>query len=63
LAVMTCFQISLPTHNWDRAFFMGVFRIDAAAKGGGQLKERTEKGAPQERGARVEWRDDPRVRR
>ncbi|WP_439832605.1 hypothetical protein, partial [Aeromonas caviae] len=23
LAVMTYFQISLPTHNWDSAFFYG----------------------------------------
>lgn len=25
LAVMTYFQISLPTHNWDSAFYMGPF--------------------------------------
>ncbi len=24
LAVMTYFQISLPTHNWDSAFFMAA---------------------------------------
>ncbi|WP_323889735.1 hypothetical protein, partial [Aeromonas caviae] len=31
LAVMTYFQISLPTHNWDSAFFLAVPLWCAAA--------------------------------
>ena len=30
LAVMTYFQISLPTHNWDSALLLGLERHDAA---------------------------------
>ncbi len=35
LAVMTYFQISLPTHNWDSAFFYGL--MDSPIKKGGAL--------------------------
>ena len=44
--VMTYFQISLPTHNWDSAFFMAAFPRQGRGGGNDGLSASRRHGRP-----------------